>query len=472
MTIGKKLGISVGVLLLLLMALGVAAWSSLGRVAGELDETLNRTAVALDLVQAIGKRAQETVSDSRGAALSDADGDAKESEADRKLLQAAHVRLGEMIGDATPLLNAEGKGHIDLVVRDLSRIRPLEDHYLELSAAHQPNEAGKVMSDQLLPLLDEVNATIFATVKGNRVVLADAAKRSAAIESSSHWIVGGVFFFGFLAALATAWTVRGIQKTLLEAVEELSSGADQITAASSQVATASQSLAQGASEQAAAIEETSASTVEINATSRKNSDNSRSMAGLADQSEQLFLKTHRELDDMVTSMNEVSDSSGKISKIIKEIDAIAFQTNILALNAAVEAARAGEAGMGFGVVAEEVRNLAQRCARAAEQTATLIEESISRSATGKVKVDLVVTTIRGITADSVLIKGFADEVKLSSEEQTKGLNQIGKAISQMEQVTQSTAANAEESAAMAEELNAQSESMREVVGRLNAMVAG
>lgn len=128
--------------------------------------------------------------------------------------------------------------------------------------------------------------------------------------------------------------------------------------------------------------------------------------------------------------------------------------------------------MGFAVVADEVRSLAQRSAQAAKDTALLIEDSISKSNAGKTKVDQVATAIRGITEDSVKIKTLADEVNISSEEQTRGLDQIAKAISQMEQVTQTTAANAEESAAAAEELNAQSESLRDVVGRLNALVGG
>ena len=140
-------------------------------------------------------------------------------------------------------------------------------------------------------------------------------------------------------------------------------------------------------------------------------------------------------------------SSDKISKIIKTIDEIAFQTNILALNAAVEAARAGEAGMGFAVVADEVRNLAQRCAQAAKDTAGLIEESIAKSNDGKPKLDQVAKAIAAITEDSGKVKTLVDEVSLGSQEQARGLEQISKAIAQMEQVTQKTAASAEERSA-------------------------
>ena len=175
---------------------------------------------------------------------------------------------------------------------------------------------------------------------------------------------------------------------------------------------------------------------------------------------------------MVAAMTEINESSDKISKIIKTIDEIAFQTNILALNAAVEAARAGEAGMGFAVVADEVRSLAQRCAQAAKDTAGLIEDSIAKSNDGKTKVDQVAVAFREITTLSERVKTLVDEVNLGSEEQARGIQQIGQAIVQMEQVTQRTAAGAEESASAAEELNAQSETMLDVVHRLSVMVDG
>lgn len=290
---------------------------------------------------------------------------------------------------------------------------------------------------------------------------------------SSWWMTLIAGIIALVAGVSISWImIRTLNRQMTQAVSELTEGAEQISSAASQVSSSSQSLAQGSSEQAASIEETSASSEEINSMARKNTDNSRSMASLMGRSQEMFTRTNRQLEEMVISMDEINESSGKISKIIKVIDEIAFQTNILALNAAVEAARAGEAGMGFAVVADEVRNLAQRSAQAAKDTALLIEESISKSNAGKEKVDQVATAIRDITSDSAKIKTLVDEVSLGSEEQSRGLDQIARAITQMEQVTQTAAANAEESAAAAEELNAQSEALRDVVGRLNSMVGG
>ncbi len=171
-------------------------------------------------------------------------------------------------------------------------------------------------------------------------------------------------------------------------------------------------------------------------------------------------------------MAEINSSSDKISKIIKVIDEIAFQTNILALNAAVEAARAGEAGMGFAVVADEVRNLAQRSAQAAKDTAGMIEESIAKSNEGSTKLQQVTEVIQAVTKSAVKVKTLVDEVNLGSQEQARGIEQIAKAVAQMDQVTQTTAASAEESASASEELSAQAEALNHIVHRLREMVGG
>ena len=204
----------------------------------------------------------------------------------------------------------------------------------------------------------------------------------------------------------------------------------------------------------------------------QNGKNSRGAAGAVEQSRSRVAKVDSKLNELVTSMVAISASRSKIAKIIKDIGRIAFQTNILALNADVEAARAGEVGLGFAVVADEVQNLAQRCAQAAKDTADLIEESIRRSSGGKMKVDEVAAAIRDITAEASKIKEMVDEINLGSVEQSRGIDQISRSIAQMEQVTQSNAANAEQSAAAAEQLNAQAEAMKDIVKSLRGMVDG
>jgi methyl-accepting chemotaxis protein len=295
---------------------------------------------------------------------------------------------------------------------------------------------------------------------GSMIVFTSSPLAAAVCVLICLAVDGGIFYV----------FARSITTSLTEVASQIADGAEQVFSAATQIKTASQMLAEGTSEQAASLEETSASTEEINSMARRNSENSRSAATLVNQSDEKFTDTNRSLKDMVLAMAEINASSDKIAKIIKVIDEIAFQTNILALNAAVEAARAGEAGMGFAVVADEVRNLAQRSAQAARDTAILIEESISKSDGGKLKVDHVAKAIKTITEQSSQVKTLVDEVHLGSEEQSRGIEQIGKAIMQMEQVTQRSAASAEESAAAAQQLSSQSAGLKEIVTRMNRLI--
>ena len=246
---------------------------------------------------------------------------------------------------------------------------------------------GSELADILDKAGDELIAGAMASVYEKDKETDRVRNRNLALIIAACGLLMGVVCLGI-------WVVRQVNTKLRNVVSQLTEGAGQVASAASQVASSSQSLAQGSSEQAASLEETSASSEEIKAMACRNSENAREAAMLVTGSQQQFAQTNHSLHQMVAAMDDINTQSGKISKIIKVIDEIAFQTNILALNAAVEAARAGEAGMGFAVVADEVRNLAQRCAQAAKDTAALIEESIAKSGDGKAKVDQVAAAIR------------------------------------------------------------------------------
>jgi methyl-accepting chemotaxis protein len=205
---------------------------------------------------------------------------------------------------------------------------------------------------------------------------------------------------------------------------------------------------------------------------RRNAENSRLAAERMKHAAGSVSEANGRLQQMIVSMNAIQASSDKVSKIIRTIDEIAFQTNILALNAAVEAARAGESGMGFAVVADEVRNLAHRSAEAARNTAVLIEESIANSKDGKSKLDQVSGAILSITKSADEVNRLVEEIRSGSEEQARGIEQVSRALANMQEATQTTAASAEESAAAGAELSAQSESMRQTVRGLAQMVGG
>jgi methyl-accepting chemotaxis protein len=269
-----------------------------------------------------------------------------------------------------------------------------------------------------------------------------------------------------------AYVLRGTTNELRKLAIELGSGADQIESGTAEVSASSQSLAQSASEQAASLEETSAASEEIASMTRKNAEASKSAASLMEIVDCRVAEGNRALEEMVSSMHEITSSSNRISKIIKLIDEIAFQTNILALNAAVEAARAGEAGMGFGVVADEVRNLAQRSAQAARDTAELIEDSMSKSKEGGLRFQHVAEVIRTITESAGKVKLLVAEVNQGSHEQALGIEETSRSIARMQDLTQTTAASSEESASVSEEIAARAKGLHQIAEKLLVMVGG
>jgi methyl-accepting chemotaxis protein/methyl-accepting chemotaxis protein-1 (serine sensor receptor) len=203
---------------------------------------------------------------------------------------------------------------------------------------------------------------------------------------------------------------------------------------------------------------------------RKNADATTEVVGHLKEVDTRAMESNEALHDMVAAMAGIQDSSRQVSKIIKTIDEIAFQTNILALNAAVEAARAGAAGMGFAVVADEVRSLAHRSAQAAQDTTALISESISRAQSGTGSVERLTTSIASITQSVANVKRLADDVSVASRQQSAGIEQVSRAIIELEKSTQAIAGTAEEGAAASEELTAHSETVMGVVGQLEILV--
>ena len=244
---------------------------------------------------------------------------------------------------------------------------------------------------------------------------------------------------------------------------DIHASADQVTSGSKQVADGAQGLAQGATEQAASIEELSGSIAEIADKTKSNAAMADKAAGLAETIRQSAEKGARQMDEMMTAVNEINEAGSSISKVIKVIDDIAFQTNILALNAAVEAARAGAAGKGFAVVAEEVRNLAAKSAEAAKSTGDLIENSIEKASLGvRIAEDTAASLteiVEGINESNSLVM----EIARSSEEQAAGITQINIGIDQVAQVVQQNSATAEESAAASEQMSGQSTMLQELI---------
>jgi len=252
----------------------------------------------------------------------------------------------------------------------------------------------------------------------------------------------------------------------------LFAASEEVNSAAGRISGVSQTLSEGASEQAASLEETSASLEELASMTRTNADNARQADALMGETAKVVDHANQSMGSLTQSMREVSVASEETAKIIKTIDEIAFQTNLLALNAAVEAARAGEAGAGFAVVADEVRNLAMRAAEAARNTAELIETTVAKVKHGSDLVTRTAAAFSQVAGSANKVKELVAEIAAASGEQAQGVEQVNKAVAEMNQVTQQTAASAEESAGAAEQLSAQSEQMKAVVRELVALVGG
>ncbi len=254
-----------------------------------------------------------------------------------------------------------------------------------------------------------------------------------------------------------------MQVQLRKLVGDVRASADNISTASAEVAHGNADLSQRTEEQAAALEETAASMEQLSSTVTQNADNAQQANQLARGASTAAIKGGEVVGQVVTTMKGINDSSKKIADIISVIDGIAFQTNILALNAAVEAARAGEQGRGFAVVASEVRSLAGRSADAAKEIKTLINASVERVKQGTVLVDQAGVTMIEVVASIKRVTDIMGEISAASSEQSVGVAQVGKAITQMDQVTQQNAALVEESAAAAESLKSQAQQLLQAV---------
>jgi methyl-accepting chemotaxis protein len=474
MTIGKKIGVAASVLVALTVILAIASLISIGN----LSEKISTLQVDSIPGQYAAGQINTSVRDLRvkmNAELLDAIAESGKGAAQaRAALTGVYDELqNELKNYEKTVTAAEDRRIFDAIRPALARWMESWERVRALAQSAKSEQILAAYRAEVTPASEALQHEVDKLTAWNQTSAKAHAEDAASSAASARWWSWAIGIFAAITGLVLTFVVvKGVNASLRKIAVELSEGAEQVASAASQVSVSAQSLAQGANEQAASLEETSASSEEINSVARKNSENSHSAADLVASSQGKFANANVSLDQMVSAMGEVTAQSDKIAKIIKVIDEIAFQTNILALNAAVEAARAGEAGMGFAVVADEVRNLAQRCAQAAKDTAVLIEESIAKSNEGKAKVDQVAVAIHSITEESSKVKSLVDEVNLGSQEQSRGIEQVARAISQMEQVTQKTAASAEESASAAEELSAQSAAMKEIMGRLMAIVGG
>jgi methyl-accepting chemotaxis protein/methyl-accepting chemotaxis protein-1 (serine sensor receptor) len=470
MTLRGKLYFAGGSVTIAAMLMGgFSLWMSY-RLGAALTTAVTSTSVKLDLTNAMRQRVQEMAASERAAWIEWSSGRPEQAQAMTEKFRKAAGRTHEQVAEIQPLLtieaNRRGLAEIEGVIRNWERSAA---RVFELCASQQTPQALDLMraeTDTAIRSIETVAAAVVAAERAALKVDRDNAASARRLSLLMNLMLGVIVI---ASAAFGLWSALGACRVLNGFVETLRQQASALASASGQLSSSSQALAGSASQQASSIEETSASSEEIRSMAENNTQHSEAASAQMDSASLLIDAGTRSLAHLGEWVHGVRDSGQKISKIIRVIDEIAFQTNILALNAAVEAARAGEAGMGFAVVAEEVRNLAQRCARAAQETTSLIEETVTRAGEGEQRLAELSSNITELTPTAQSTRERLDEVRQASREQTKGLAQIGSAMSRLEQLTQQVAAGAEECAAASEELAGQAASMGPVVDGLHRM---
>jgi methyl-accepting chemotaxis protein len=469
-TLQSKILVNFGIVLAVAQAANVAALLSLKGVSQVAQSTVQRCSLAIEMVGRLDTGVAKIRLDQRGLIYFAMLKDMKESAAQFKDYETAAAETHGAIEELRKLLDTDSDRA--LLTTFEQGLGAFEGFGTQAKALV---DAGK-FQDAAVHLRSARGAANTTVQSANELKKSQRKASDKGLENirttaaKAAWISVATMLL-LVPLAAVLWSViRGVVKHLRAVSEQVSQGSQQLQSAAGQMCSASDTLARSSSEQAASLEETSASTEQITAIARQNASNSGSATDLMARVDQEVGEANSSLDAMVSSMQDIGSSSEKVAKIIKVIDGIAFQTNILALNAAVESARAGEAGMGFAVVADEVRNLAQRSAQAARDTAALVEESIAHSQGGRARFEAVAKAIRNITQSASSVKKLVDAVSVGSNEQTRGVDQIAKAILALQGLTQSTAASAEEVASSSEELNAQAASLESTVRELNGMI--
>ena len=501
--IGTRLGAAFALVALLMIAMALNGWLGLRAVHSNMEDVLKDRYVKVKIVNDIGDDVNLQARAMRNVLLLDS-GDKRLAEV--QLVTDARERIVKRYEDLQKRINTtEGRKRFDKLQTERAAFVASQTEFLKLVKGGDMDAAKTLLLAQLRPLqlaymkelndltdfqeqlMDRSGEEAFGTISrvtamslggtllglamavlAGIVVTRSITRPMAVVVGDLNTVAGGDLTVNVttdrrdeLGELqrALADTVAALRRV----VTEVRSGVDSVTTASSQIAAGNQDLSSRTEQQASSLQETASSMEELTATVRQSADTARAASSLAAEASQAAGRGGDVVGQVVGTMDEISTSSRKIVDIIGVIDGIAFQTNILALNAAVEAARAGEQGRGFAVVASEVRTLAQRSAEAAKEIKTLIGASVERVETGSRQVADAGEAMQSIVEQVRKVNDLIGEIASTSAEQSRGIEQVNIAVTQMDQVTQQNAALVEESAAAASSLAHQAEALAKAV---------
>jgi methyl-accepting chemotaxis protein len=493
LTITQQLGITAAVLVTLVGATSVASLVAVHRLGARLDTAFGKNVRAADLLGLIGVEMRVLkglssktqfdyvaervlVADPRhnitsnlgpcGACHSVGDPSKRRSSFDA--VAAAAASHAEQLGGIVSGKPAQESLHS--IRSGIAEWQQLYADYLALTRADDFHEAHGIVRDRMQPLLARVDAARSALEQDQQLAMTAARKSAAESISRMRWTAIALVVFACLCGAGSVAAGIRIKRQLREISAQLGQRARRVAEDAGLIRSAGDELARAATEQAASIEETSAASREINGTAADNSKRCSTATELVAEVLHQTELTQGVLADTTSAMEKIDASSNCMSAIIKTVNDIAFQTNILALNAAIEAARAGHSGVAFAVVADEVRNLAGRCTQAARETGELIEQSLLQIREGKLRLSGLASGIHSISESAHPVGAIANEVRVGSQAQARSLAEIGTSLETIEQVTQTTAAGAEQAATISEKLASEATALEEAVVRLNALV--
>ena len=506
MKLAARLAWAFGLVVLMGLVGNAIGLVKLSQLNANLDDVVNDNNVKLQLTQTMSESVHIVSRVMRTVILLDDDA---QKTAERRKIDAARAKYDEALGMLDKFAASEaGKAKRVAIATAAAAARKVNSEVIELGLGKKDAEALERLRKDAAPANERWQAALDDNIEYQSQLNAAQYKEAQADYAAAKLLLIGVALVSVLVAAGVAtMVVRGIVRSLggepgevVEVVRAVAAGdltrridvksgdrssvmaavsamqsslsnlvssvrqnSENVATASPQIAQGNQDLSQRTEEQASALQQTAATMEQLGATVRNNADSARQANQLAQGASTVAAQGGDVVGKVVDTMQNISDSSRKIGDIIGVIDGIAFQTNILALNAAVEAARAGEQGRGFAVVASEVRSLAQRSAEAAKEIKTLIGRSVEQVEQGTVLVDQAGKTMGEIVGSIQRVSDIVAEITAATVEQSSGIQQVGDAVGQMDQVTQQNAALVEESAAAAESLKGQAQQLVQTV---------